>query len=201
MNAFIVLSCLLVSASASPYGYYYNNQYPQYQKQVYQPSYKPLYKTAQAAAPVAPVAATGFDLESLVNLANQATTGFNLDSLTNLIPMGSTNLAKASASLNNLMKGLPAALANMDPAMKADIGKVNWLIADVCNKIVAEARPADATFSYYSTTGLSAACERINTVTQEVARIFEDPSVTQTYVDKLQKMTGALQAQADVYSQ
>jgi len=39
-----------------------------------------------------------------------------------------------------LIKGLLAALANMDPAVKADFGKVNIIISEVCNKMVAEAR-------------------------------------------------------------
>ena len=182
----IVFACLLVSASATSSGYYYNSQQPyaRYQQPI-QPvaATAPLVKAAPAAAValVAPVA-----------------TGFSLETLMSLIPSAGLNLSKASASLDTLMKGLPAALANIDPAVKADFGKVNVIIAEVCNKMVSEATPQ--TYSYYNPEGIRVTCDLINKTANEIVLILNDPSITQSYTEKLQKLTASLQDQADVYS-
>ena len=114
-----------------------------------------------------------------------------------LIPSGASNLAKASGSLDNLMKGLPAALANMDPAVKADFGKVNVIIAEVCNKMVA-ARPD--TYSYYTPEGIKVTCDFINKTANDIYEGLSDPAIIQSYTDKLQKLTKSLQDQAEIYS-
>jgi len=210
MNSFIVLSCVLVVAAASPYGYqngYQSSRYPSYQQQYqpsyqrsYQPSYQPSYQSpyqysapvAPAApvrlvqtAPVAPVAATGF-------------AGFGLETLLSLIPSAGSSLSKASGSLDNLMKGLPAALANMDPAVKEDFRKVNVIIAEVCSKMVDEAKPE--TYSYYTPAGIKVTCDFINKTANDIYLGLNDPAIIQSYTDKLQKFTKSLQDQADVYS-
>ena len=159
-------------AAASPQGFYQSG----YQ---YQPS--TVVARSASYAPAAPAAP-----------------GFNLETLFSLIPTGGKNLAKASESLDNLMIGLPAALKNMDPAVKADFRKVNALIADVCNKMVYEAKPES--YSYYTPEGIKVTCDFINKTANDIVLGLDDPAIIQSYVNKLKQYTNALNAQSEVYS-
>ena len=104
--------------------------------------------------------------------------------LKTLADLGSPALIKAAASLNKLMKGLPAALQGMDPAMKQDFGKVNAVIADVCANLVAD--PAAPSGYLRATKGdLISTCDYINKVANDIVLGFDNPSITQGYVDKL----------------
>merc|ERR1711981_46553 len=105
-----------------------------------------------------------------------------LPQLKELLPENpGTSLAKASATLDELSAQLPQALANVDPEIKADFGKVNVIIADVCNKILEVATPS--TFSYYTPAGIKATCEMINKTANMVSQGLEDPSVFQGYTN------------------
>ena len=115
-----------------------------------------------------------------------------------MLPDPGTSLAKASASLDDLAKGLPTALSNLDPSVKADIGKVNIIISEVCDKMMATAKPS--TFSYYSPEGIKASCDFINKTAADLLLGLDDPSIIQSYIDKVQKMTRSLQAQYNIYS-
>ena len=124
--------------------------------------------------------------------------GFEMETLMGLIPMGGSALAKATSTLDLLMKGFPAVLKNIDPSFKADIRKVNEIIADVCNKIQYEAKPS--TNSYYSSEGMKVTCDSINGIAQEISQGLDDPAITQSYVDKLKGASKMIQDQVDVYS-
>jgi hypothetical protein len=213
MKSFVALSCLLVVASASADSYYYNSAYPKYQrkygyKPVAAPVAAPAVKAVQVAEKVADPVASEFgfgDLSSLSSLGALAGIDFSslgsLTSLMSFLPSAKSALAgldKASDSLDNLSRGLPSALAQLDPAVKADIAKVNVIIAEVCNKIMAEATPS--TFSYYSPEGIKATCNVINKTANDIVLGLDDPSIIQSYVDKVQGLTRSLQAQAAIYS-
>lgn len=222
MKSFIALSCLLVVASATPNSYYYNSRFPQYQQQYaaapvaapQQYAYQPIAPVAAPvvkAAPVVVPAASDFGLGSLSQLAGTdfSSLSSSLSSLANMdfsslsalksmLPDPVTSLAKASKSLDDLSRGLPTALANIDPAVKADVGKVNVIIAEVCDKMLAEATPSE--FSYYSPEGIKASCDFITKTANDILLGLDDPSIIQSYVDKVQKLTRSLQAQAAIYS-
>ena len=202
----------MVVASASPKSYYYNSRFPQYQQQpryqqqpqygypapqqaVYQPV-APVAAPLVKAAPVALPVASDFGLGSLSSLASMDFS--SLSSLMALLPQAGTSLAKASKSLDDLTLGLPAVLANMSPETKADVGKINVIIAEVCNRIEAEATPSG--FSYYSKGGIKSTCDFINKISNDILLSLDDPSIVQSYVDKVQKLTRSLQAQASIYS-
>jgi len=189
MKSFVALSCLLVVASASANSYYYNSAFPRYGYQPAAPVAAPIRQVAAPAAVAAPVTGDfGFgDLSSL-------------SSLMSFLPSpkaGAAALDKASKSLDNLSRGLPTALANLDPSIKADIEKVNVIIAEVCTKMMAEATPSE--FSYYSPEGITASCRVINKFANDILLSLDDPSIIQSYVDKLQNMSRSLQALAAIY--
>jgi hypothetical protein len=125
-------------------------------------------------------------------------TEFGMETLISYIPMGGAALSKATSTLDLLMKGFPAVLKNISPSFKSDIRKVNGIVADVCNKIMSEARPS--TYSYYSSGGMKATCDSINKIAQEISQGLDDPAITQSYVDKLKGASKMIQDQVDVYS-
>ena len=194
-------------AAASPQGYYQyaHSPYPSYYQQ-YEPSkiverssqYAPAPQYHHAAPVVSYAPAPAVSYAPAAPVAAPAAPGFNLETLKSLIPSGGNNLAKASDSLDNLMKGLPAALKNMDPAVKADFRKVNALIADVCNKMVNEAKPES--YSYYTPEGIKVTCDFINKTANDIVLGLDDPAIIQSYVDKLKQYTNALNDQSEVYS-
>ena len=133
-------------------------------------------------------------------LTQANSTGFGMETLMNFIPMGSSALTQATSSLDLLMKGFPAVLKSIDPSIKADIKRVNSVIASVCDKIVSEASGSESTFSYYSSEGMKATCDSINKVSQGISQGLDDPAVTLQYVDKLKQSVKSVQDQVDVFS-
>lgn len=208
----IVLSCILVVASAAPNSYYYNSRHPQYQQtQRYQiPSYIP----AAPAAPVAPVVpvvapairtapvavpvASDFGLGSLSSLASidfSSITSFS--SLMALLPKIWPALDKASKSLEGLSNDLPAALSQIPPEIKADVEKVIVTIGEVCDRVTEESNPTD--FSYYSKEGIIASCRVIKKTGNDIVLGFDDPSALQNLVAKVLKMTKMLQGSSYLF--
>lgn len=143
-------------------------------------------------------------LASLMDFSSLASLTSSLTSLKAFLPsismdQAGTYLAKASKKLDDLNNGLPSVLANIDPAIKHDIGKVNVIIAEVCNKITAEAS-SPSTLSYYSPEGIQASCRAINNFANQLVLGLDDPSIVQSYVAKVQNLTKMLQAQAKIYN-
>lgn len=186
------------------------------QQQAYQPI-APVAAPVVKAAPVVVPDVSEFGLGSLSQLAGtdfsfsslsgslstltslMASMDFSsLTALKSMLPNPVTSLAKASKKLDDLSRGLPSALANIDPAVKADVAKVNVIIAEVCDKMLAEATPSE--FTYYSPEGIKASCDFITATANDILQGLDDPSIIQSYVDKVQKLTRSLQAQAAIYS-
>ena len=152
---------------------------------------RPAY-SAPSVAPVRPayssplvqpvsVAATSFD--------------FNLERFLSFVqpflPSAGQSLGKATGALDNLMIGLPAALKNMrDRAVKANFGKVNLIIAEECNKMVAEARPYAE--SYYTPEGIRVTCDFINKKANDIFLSLDEPTIIQYYTNKLKDATASL---------
>ena len=143
---------------------------------------------AAPVAPVAPAASSGLGMLSLMKMFSN---GFSMESLMQLIPEGGAALAKATDTLNGVTPYLPTLLANVPPTVKNDIAGVNRIIAEVCNKLVNEVRPQ--TWTYYSNEGIQASCRYINEKANEVLLAFDDPSIVQNYVNKLNGLSNSLQ--------
>jgi len=210
MKSFIAVACVLAVASASPQW----GQYPQWGQQAAapvqrwgqaaaapvqawgQPAAAPLVKAPAAVVPAAPSnfdfgAVSGFDMSTLLSLITPLQS--LLPQLKALLPENpGSSLAKASATLDELSAQLPQALANVDPEIKADFGKVNVIIAEVCNKMLEVASPSE--FSYYTPAGINAACEMITKTANVVTEGLNDPAVFQGYTNKLQDFTRKLQS-------
>ena len=149
-------------------------------------------------APVAPVAPVRPAYSSpLVQPVSVAATSFdfNLERFLSFIqpflPSAGQSLGKATGALDNLMIGLPAALKNMrDRAVKANFGKVNLIIAEECNKMVAEARPYAE--SYYTPEGIRVTCDFINKKANDIFLSLDEPTIIQYYTNKLKDATASL---------
>ena len=127
----------------------------------------------------------------MLSLMKMFSNGFSMESLMQLIPEGGAALAKATDTLNGVTPYLPTLLANVPPTVKNDIAGVNRIIAEVCNKLVNEVRPQ--TWTYYSNEGIQASCRYINEKANEVLLAFDDPSIVQNYVNKLNGLSNSLQ--------
>ena len=196
------MACGLVVVSASPQGYHYDSRHqghPSYQTQ--HPTYQQPQASYHYAAPVAPAAPTYYTparpaySAPYVQAVPVAAPNFDLDALLRFIqpfmPSAKQSLGKATNSLDKLMIGLPAALKHMDPALKADFGKVNVVIAEVCDKMVAEAKPYAQ--SYYTPEGIRTTCDFINKTANDILLGMDDPAIVQYYTNKLKEATTALQ--------
>lgn len=174
MNSLTILCFVLAAASASPNSYYYNSQFPTGTSQTMRFA-RSGYVGFGSVAP----ALTSEDTASLKTLAD----------------LGSPALIRASASLNELMKGLPALLKNMDPAIKQDVAKVGVVIAEVCAKLVAD---PEAPSGYLKITkgSLKTTCDYINKVANDVVLGFGDPTIIQGYVNELNTAVIGLAAKA-----
>jgi hypothetical protein len=207
MKSFIVLFCGLAVASASPVGYWKDwsvltdalNYEPPANAQAVKA--KPGYPSGLYPGPAPVVAPVRSSDENVINVAEPVaeTAPVNLFDWKSLIGMGGSALSKASDSLNEMMKGLQGALNNINPSLKSDVGKVNKIVDDVCNKIV-EYGSESPTFTYYSPEGLKVTCDYINRVAKVIVDGLENPEVTQYYVDKLNAPTKALLEQVEIYS-
>lgn len=179
MNSFVAFSCLLVAVTASPQYY----QRPAYTAYGAPASYAPYgaaspYATVVAPSPV-PTAVLSPEFTAL---------------LKSFAKLGAPQLAKATDMLPLLMKGLPAAVANMDPAQKADIGKVNTIITEVCSSVLSKAQPTIS--SNYTPQDLKATCDYISKVANDITAGLDNPAIIQSYVDKLKIATDSLLAES-----
>lgn len=173
------MACLLVAASATPYSYYYKSSGQPYTYQQYKYPTQAPYQAAPAVKPYVP--ATSY---------SQGATGWDWSSLADFSKIGQYindpyyALEKSQSLLEDLNKGLPDALAKMDPAIKDDIKQVNNLVLDICNKAVANARPTTAT-SYYSPEGIKSTCAFLQKHVPTVSRGMDDPAVITNLISKL----------------
>jgi len=177
MNSFVALSCLLVAVAASPQ--YYSVNRPYRAPAAYAP-YGAAYPYANVVAP-APVPTAILSPQSSAMLKS-------------LAKLGGPQLSQASAMLQTLMKGLPAALANTDPALKADIAKTNNIVAQVCDSIIAQAQPTYS--ANYNPQDLKATCDYISKVASDITAGLDNPEIIQSYVDQLKIASDALIAEA-----
>jgi hypothetical protein len=175
-KSFIAFSCILIAVTAAP-------QWAQ--RQVYSGAPGP-YSPYGAVSPYGNVAAV---LSPPIALSPE-----NSAQLKGLARAGAPQLVKATDMLQLLMKGLPAALQNMDPALKADFAKVNNVITDVCSKILTQAQPT--VYSSYNPQDLKTTCDYINKVSSDVTAGLDNPAIVQSYVDQLKIATNALIAEA-----
>jgi len=175
MNSFVAFSCLLVAVAASPQYYSANRAY----------GAPAAYAPYRAASPygnvVAPVPTAVLSPQSSAMLKS-------------LAKLGAPQLAQASDMLQTLMKGLPAALANTDPAMKADIAKTNNIVTQVCDSILAQAQPTYS--ANYNPQDLKATCDYISKVASDITAGLDNPAIIQSYVDQLKIASDALTAEA-----
>ena len=174
-NSFVAISCIFAVASASPYGYY---GYPAATSYAYGSPYAGYpYAAGYTYAAAAPAAA--------------ALAPLSADSKA-LIAAGIPRLNQAAASLNTLAKQLPSVLANIDPATKGDIAKVNGIIADVCAKAMAEIRPTS--YLKYTNQGLAEMCTYINKIGSDILAGIDNPAIFEKYTADLQGAIVALNA-------
>ena len=161
-------------AAATPYGYRYASPY-------YAGSYN--YGTPLTYA--VPSAAAGFPA------FNGPVTG---ESAT-LIKAGVQPLNQAANKLNELSAQLPQTLANIDPATKGDIAKVNGIVNDICAKAMAEIKPTSYTKNY-TPEGLNEMCGYIAKIGADILGGLDNPAIFQKYTADLQKAIVALNSKA-----
>ena len=192
-NAFVAFSYLLATAVAVPNGYYrINTPY-------YTGSYTyglptavaPATSSAGASKQAAATFLSGFngntDLKGLLGPLSD-------DSAT-LIKAGAPRLSHAGAKLNELAEKLPETLANIDPATRGDIAKVNGIIADICAKAVVETKPTSYTKNA-TPEGISAMCDYIVKIGNDILSGLDNPDIFQKYTADLNKAIIALNGKA-----
>ena len=170
-------------ATATPFGYY-NYASPYY-------SGTPLNYAIPAAPVTAPVAVPTIPTAGGFPAFTGPVTG---DSAT-LIKAGVRPLTLAAHKLNELSVQLPETLANIDPATKGDIAKVNGIINDVCAKAMAEIKPTAYTKNY-TPEGLKEMCAYIAKVGSDILAGLDNPAIFQKYTAQLQTAIVALNAKA-----
>jgi len=177
MNSFVAFSCLLVAVAASPQYYSANRAY----------GAPAAYAPYGAASPYGYAVAPSPVPTAVLSPQSSAM-------LKSLAKLGAPQLAQASDMLQTLMKGLPAALANTDPAMKADIAKTNNIVTQVCDSILAQAQPTYS--ANYNPQDLKATCDYISKVASDITAGLDNPAIIQSYVDQLKIASDALTAEA-----
>lgn len=116
---------------------------------------------------------------------NPAATNFNVNEIiTN--PWGS--LDQATAALDDLNKDFPEVLAKVDPTIKDDINEVNKVVIDVCNQMVAGAKPTSTGFNFLGSS-LESTCDYITKTTREISLGMDDPAVVSNLIDSLKQFT------------
>lgn len=186
MKTFVALSCLLAVATATPYGYArYASPYATY-------TYGAPVAYASPVSYAAPVAGT-FPAATLSGLTD-LTGPLPADSKA-LISAGVPRLAQAAAKLNDLSAQLPAVLANIDPATKGDIAKVNGIVNDICARAMAEIKPTAYTKNY-TPQGLKEMCDYIGTIGGDILAGLDNPAIFQKYTADLQSAITALNGKA-----
>ena len=152
-------------AAATPYGYYpYSSPY--------------VYGSPSAYAAAIPAAGV---------VAPAITSGPLIADSAALLKAGIPKLQLAAHKLNELSVQLPQYLANIDPATKGDIVKVNGIVNDICARVIAETQPIS-----YSTN----MCAYIAKVGSDIVAGLDDPSIIQTYTAQLQTAITALNVKA-----
>ena len=183
-NSFVAFSCLLATAVAVPNGYYrINTPY-------YTGSYTYGLPSAVAQAPAAAYL-SGFN----GNTDLKALLGPLSDDSATLIKAGAPRLSQAGAKLNELAEELPETLANIDPATRGDIAKVNGIIADICSKAVLETKPTSYTKNA-TPEGISAMCDYIAKIGNDILSGLDNPAIFQKYTADLNKAIIALNGKA-----
>ena len=99
------------------------------------------------------------------------------------------SLARAFNMLDDLNKGLPAALENMPPSLKDDIRKVNELVIDVCDKAVKGAKPAVSGTYAYSSFDMHVTCQFIKKHVPEISKGLDDPTIITDLIENLKKFS------------
>ena len=182
-----------MGAIASPQNFYYQQQqhpnfYGASSPYTAVGAISPYANAVVPAVAVAPVPST-------VTLAPEHAAMFK-----QLAKTGSPYLVKASEMLQTLMKGLPTALSQMEPATRSDMGKVNQIIAEVCSNILSQSQPSTNSYykvnAYYKAEDLKTTCDYINKVGNDILAGMDNPSIIQSYVDQLQAATNSLIAEA-----
>ena len=183
-NAFVAFSYLLATAVAVPNGYYrINTPY-------YTGSYTYGLPSAVAQAP-AEAYLSGFN----GNTDLKALLGPLSDDSATLIKAGAPRLSQAGAKLNELAEELPETLANIDPATRGDIAKLNVIIADICAKAVVETKPTSYTKNA-TPEGISAMCDYIAKIGNDILSGLDNPAIFQKYTADLNKAIIALNGKA-----
>ena len=117
--------------------------------------------------------------------SNPAATNFNVNEIiTN--PWGS--LDQATAALDDLNKDFPDVLAKVDPTIKDDINEVNNVVVEVCNQMVAGAKPTSNGFNFLGSS-LKSTCDYITKTTREISLGMDDPAVVSNLIDSLKQFT------------
>ena len=117
------------------------------------------------------------------------------DDSATLIKAGAPRLSQAGAKLNELAEQLPETLANIDPATRGDIAKVNGIIADICSKAVLETKPTSYTKNA-TPEGISAMCDYIAKIGNDILSCLDNPAIFQKYTADLNKAIIALNGKA-----
>ena len=184
-NSFVAMSCLLAVASATPYGYYSS----------------PYYTVGAYGAPAAysygaPSAYTYAAPATYASAASASTfTGPLSDDAKALVSAGVPRLNQAAAKLSELSAQLPATLANIDPATKGDIAKVNGIVNDICARAMAEIKPTAYTKNY-TPQGLKEMCDYISKIGGDILGGLDNPAIFQKYTADLQNAITALNGKA-----
>ena len=107
-------------------------------------------------------------------------------------PMLSELLKEGTNILNTLMPKLPYLLKNTPPTVRSDVAAVNQIIAEVCDKAM-DGTQNTQTWSYYTPEGIQDTCRFINEKANEVLKAFDDPSIVDNYLGRLNIFSGNLE--------
>ena len=169
-------------ASATPYGIRYASPYYAGSSSSY---YTGSYNYGTPLTYAVPQAASGFPAFNGPITRDAAT----------LIKAGVQPLNQAANKLNELSAQLPQSLANIDPATKGDIAKVNDIVSDVCTQAMAGNKPTSYTMNY-TPDGLNEMCGYIAKIGSDILGGLDNPAIFQKYTADLQKAIVALNAKA-----
>ena len=196
---FIVLSCLLVVAAASPYTICKSTVCEKYGIDPIAARVEKSYTTGQKYGGYSGSASSsGANYGGYSGSSGSSFSGFNLNSIMELVNDPYYALEKSQDLLEQLNEGLPDALAKMDPSIKNDIKQVNNLVLEICDKAVANSKPTTIN-SYYSPEGVKTTCDFLKKHVPEISRGLDEPAVISNLIQKLAEFVKLSKEMADLF--
>ena len=164
-------------------------------KSNFYPAPSPVVANVNSKKPISTAAPFAKLVESSVTTLNKnsgldsnAFDSLNMNSISKFIEDPYLVLEKLQPLLEDLNEALPKAIANMNPAIKSDIKKVNLLVLDICDRAIADEK-APTNKSDDSKNSFNSVCAFLHKHLPDVSRGLDDPAIITDLVEKVTNLS------------